>query len=108
MVETDEKTRMHGVPEQIISRDNEDSASSAENVVTCSQKVEDFKGARELLFAAPCSGSFLPPLCALCLLPPSSSLSQPDDCGGRSSGAGFLKEAAWGHLSVASNCINRG
>jgi len=63
VVETDEKTRMHGVPEQIISRDNEDSASSAENVVTCSQKVEDFKGARELLFVAPCSGSFLPSLC---------------------------------------------
>lgn len=61
MVETDEKTRMHGVPEQTISRDNEDSASSAENVVTCSQKVEDFKGTRELLFVASCSGSFLPP-----------------------------------------------
>lgn len=101
MVETDEKTRMHGVPEQTISRDNEDSASSAENVVTCSQKVEDFKGTRELLFVASCSGSFLPPPPlprALCLLLPSSSLSQPDDCGGRSSGGGFLEEAAWGHL----------
>lgn len=39
------KDGMCGVPSQIISCNNEDSSSSAENVVTCSQKVGDFERA---------------------------------------------------------------